>query len=109
MPAARVSSALAFVGAHAGTAPPALLARVSAVLTSHPEWEGHPVPEALLEAAQSLLGSVLTPVEAGREVALDLLAADACVTWALEAASDQPQEFSDRAERMMARIAEVAL
>lgn len=99
---------MAFVEAHAGSAPPALLERVSAVLASHPEWEGQPVPEALLEAAQALLGSVLAPAEAGREVALDLLAADACVTWALEAAADQPDGFTARAEKMMARIAEVA-
>lgn len=108
MPAARLSSALAFVETHTGTAPPALLDRVSAVLASHPEWKGYPVPEALLEAAQALLGSVLAPGEAGREVALDLLAADACVTWALEAAADQPAEFTVRADRMMQRIAEVA-
>lgn len=108
MPITHQSTAIAFVETHAGTAPPALLERVSAVLASKPEWKGLLVAEALLESARALLGSVLAPAEAGREVALDLLAADACVTWALEAAADQPKEFIQRAERMMARIAEVA-
>jgi hypothetical protein len=39
---------------------------------------------------------------------LDLLAADACVTWAFEAASDAPTSLGARAEAAMQRIAEVA-
>ena len=46
---------------------------------------------ALVEAADVLLRSVLDEGEgAPRERALDLLAADACVTWAFEAAWDDP-------------------
>ena len=43
-----------------------------------------------------------------RASALDLLAADACVTYAFEAAADEPQSIGDRAAHAKRRIAAIA-
>lgn len=88
-------------------APEALLARVRAVLGAEPTWSSLGVAEALLEAADTLLDEVLRDGEAGRDRALDLLAADACVTWAFEAAADDPATLGDRAQRTMQRLGRV--
>jgi hypothetical protein len=102
------SPAAAWVAAHAGDAPPALIARVQAVLEADQAGATLPAAEALLRAGEALLAAVLKDSEAGRAVALDLLAADTCVTWAFEAAADNPGELPARAEAAMARIAELA-
>ena len=46
------------------------------------------LPDHLAEAGVALLGRVLTRPEGGRELALDLLAADALVTYAFEAQAE---------------------
>lgn len=97
-----------FVARHAGTAPPALIARVQAVLATDEGAANLPSAEALLRAGERLLAAVLDDSEAGRAVALDLLAADTCVTWAFEAAADDPGTLPARAEAAMHRIAELA-
>lgn len=102
-------SAAAWVAAHAGGAPPALIARVQAVLDAEDGLGSRPAAEALLRAGEVLLEAVLTDVEAGRAVALDLLAADTCVTWAFEAAAEESGTLSARAEAAMNRIAELSL
>jgi hypothetical protein len=81
-----------WVAAASREAPTELAARVTQVLAMHPEWDALPVSEALTRAGESLLHGVLarsgTHAQArDRANALDLLAADACVTWALEAAA----------------------
>lgn len=98
-----------FVARHAGTAPPALIARVQAVLAADEAGAGLPAAESLLRAGEALLKSVLDDSESGRAVALDLLAADTCVTWAFEAAADEPGTLPARAESAMNRIAELSL
>jgi hypothetical protein len=103
------STAADWVAAHAGSAPPALIARVQKVLDADPGSAALPTAEALLRAGEALLGAVLEDSEAGRAVALDLLAADTCVTWAFEAAADDPGSLPARAEQAMARIAELSL
>jgi hypothetical protein len=47
-----------------------------------------PLPEQLAEAGRTLLQRVITRPEGGRELALDLLAADALVTYAFEAQAE---------------------
>ena len=98
-----------WVAERGSESPSALVARVQAVLSAHPEWRELPVAEALLRAGESLLAAVLATGEGkGREVALDLLAADACVTWAFEAAADDVGSLGERAALAMRRIEEVA-
>ena len=100
----------AWIRAHATDAPEPLLARVEGVLSVPEVSATLPLAEALLRASEVLLATVLREgTGEGRAVALDLLAADACVTWAFEAAADEPGTLSERAEAAMQRIAEVAL
>jgi hypothetical protein len=63
------------------------------------------VAVTLLAAGERLVGSLLDDEATSRGSALDLLAADALVTYAFEAASERPAELSARAASAMARIA----
>jgi hypothetical protein len=63
------------------------------------------VPEACLEAGESLLDSLLASGSTSRATALDLLAVDALVTYAFQAGADDPARLEERAARAMARIA----
>jgi hypothetical protein len=58
----------------------------------------------LLETAQTLLQKVLETECAAREAALDLLTADALITYALEVGNDSNQigDFSERALTVLA-------
>lgn len=88
--------------------PVALRAHVLALLRANPGLESLSRHEAFVEAADVLLRRVLGGDAASRATALDLLAADACITYAFEAASDEPQLVGERAEAAMRRIATVA-
>lgn len=100
-------NAAAWIEAASPDAPERLVARVQDVLRAHPAWASLPVPEALVEAADALLDLVLADGEgAPRDRALDLLAADACVTWAFEAAADDPAALGARARATMERLAQ---
>lgn len=61
--------------------------------------------ELCLAAGARLLETVLREDEACRDYALDLLAADALVTYAFEAASEDASSLSERAARAMTHIA----
>lgn len=89
-------------------APPALRASISGLLAANPGWESLPRAEAFVEAAETLLQRVLERNAMDRACSLDLLAADACVTYAFEAAADEPGTVAGRAERAIARIASLA-
>jgi len=105
-----LSSPIEWIRAHAGDSPEPLLRRVEEVLSSAAVPASSPLADALLRAGEILLDAVLAEgTGEGRAVALDLLAADACVTWAFEAAADEPGTLPARAEAAMQRIAEVAL
>ena len=67
--------------------PPAALAAAVEAQLDTPEAV---TPDAYLEAAERLLAALLKEGCISRENALDLLVADALVTYAFEAASDQP-------------------
>ncbi|MDQ8145343.1 MAG: hypothetical protein P3A32_04805 [Gemmatimonadota bacterium] len=100
-----MARAEAWVAVAGADAPPHVVARVSEVLRALPDAD-QPVADALLDAAAHLLDEVLAERARGsaREVALDLLAADACVTWAFEA---EPTAVGARAEAAMARLAAI--
>ncbi|HUO51302.1 MAG TPA: hypothetical protein VMT93_02185 [Gemmatimonadaceae bacterium] len=63
---------------------------------------------ACLDALEALLVDLRDDPEAGRERALDLLAADALVTYAFEAAGEEPLTLMDVAKGAMWRVGEVA-
>ena len=62
-----------------------------------------------LLAASAILRPLLADEAAGREAALDLLAADALVTYAFEAASAEPHRLDERASMAMRAIAALAV
>jgi hypothetical protein len=59
-----------------------------------------------LDAAESLLRDLLARASAGRESALDLLTVDALITYAFEAAAENPDTFDARARRAAWRLAD---
>lgn len=88
--------------------PERLVARVQEVLAAHPQWQLLPAADSLVSVADELLRGVLAQREGNgspRDQALDLLAADACVTWAFEAAADQPGSLGAHASATMERLA----
>ena len=87
--------------------PPAALA---AAVESHLASPDEVTPEVYLEAAEQLLAALLKQGCISRENALDLLVADALVTYAFEAASDQtPAQIIALGTRAMANIAAFAV
>lgn len=85
--------------------PAALRARIDAALGRNLLTEVDDVEETLLAAGEQLVRALLDENATSRGSALDLLAADALVTYAFEAASERPTELSARAATAMARIA----
>lgn len=85
--------------------PEALLRRLREALGSDARRDASEASELCLAAGERLLAAVLREDEASRDYALDLLAADALVTYAFEAASSAPRALSERATRAMSSIA----
>lgn len=89
-------------------APPALVSRVREVIDADASMLQLTMSQALLRASETLLAGVIARSDAGREVALDLLAADACVTWAFELEAGHGTALSTFAEGAMTKIAALA-
>lgn len=85
--------------------PPALLRRLTEALADDAECDASQTADACLAAGERLVATVLSDEEAKRDYALDLLTADALVTYAFEAASGNPGQLPARAAHAMARIA----
>jgi hypothetical protein len=86
--------------------PAALGARIAVVLG--PDALAADAADAsahLLAAGERLAATLLASGSTSRESALDLLTADALVTYAFEAASEAPADLAARASDAMARIA----
>jgi len=88
--------------------PPVLRARIETALGAHMHDEAADHAETLLVAAESLVRALLDENATSRGSALDLLAADALVTYAFEALSEQPAHLPRRAAEAMTRIAALA-
>jgi hypothetical protein len=85
--------------------PPALRARIDRALADSLESDERDACEACLRAGERVVEALLRDNATSRESAIDLLAADALVTYAFEAASDRPTELTSLATDAMARIA----
>lgn len=85
--------------------PPRLLARVREVLGPALADGAASAPATMLACAERLLAGLLRDESAGREQALDLLTVDALVTYALEAAAEEPEALSVLADGAAARLA----
>ena len=90
-------------------APPARLAARIEEAVGAKSGEATPnAAEVCLAACESLLAGVAARPSPGREAALDLLAADALATYALEAAAESPATLEVRAHDAMKRLAAIA-
>jgi hypothetical protein len=97
-----------WVAAHAAQPPVALRARLDGILATDPaSGETTMVPAALMAAGQELLATILASGSTQRDAALDLLTADALVTYAFEAAADDPATLDARAADAMRAMAAV--
>jgi hypothetical protein len=85
--------------------PPALRARIDVALGNSLASDADDALEACLSAGERLVETLLRNNATTRDSALDLLAADALVTYAFEAGSDRPRELAGRARDAMTRIA----
>jgi hypothetical protein len=88
--------------------PPRLAARLDEALSRDRSVRASETPKVCLDAADTMLRDLLARPSAGRDVALDLLAVDALVTYAFEAAATDPSTLRDRAIEAAARFAALA-
>ena len=102
------TSAIAWLEARRPPAPPALARRLRAALEALPASGEAAVADRCLEAGERVLASLLERGCGARDAALDLLAVDALVTYAFEAASETEAPLEERAASAMARLAAVA-
>jgi hypothetical protein len=79
--------------------PPVLAERIEALVGPNPG------PEQYMNAADALLGELLTGECTSRASAIDLLVVDALVTYAFEVASSDPARVAELAGDAMRRIA----
>lgn len=90
-------------------APPALLmTRILVALGTDATREAGSADAACLDAATRLLKPLLEAERSGRESALDLLAADALVTYAFEAAAESVDDLEGKTANAMLRLAALA-
>jgi hypothetical protein len=90
-------------------APPAALrARLESALGPALGRDDAHATDILLEAAEALVRGLMRGDAASRQSALDLLAADALVTYAFEAAAESPAGLVADASRAMTRLAALA-
>lgn len=110
----RSAAGVAWVAAQEPPAPAALVERVGGALASlgadagDVDVDGAERPARCLAAAEGVLARLLADGATGtrsREAALDLLAADALVTYAFEAASEAPAALPALARDAIARLA----
>ena len=67
-----------------------------------------PTADTLVDVASSAMAALLPDGCLTRSSALDLLAVDALVTYAFEAAASDPEQLDDTARQALARIAALA-
>jgi hypothetical protein len=85
--------------------PAALSVRLGAVLGESLNRSSQEIPEVFLAAGERLVAELLRSNSTSRDSALDLLTADALVTYAFEAASDTPSAIDAYASAAMTRMA----
>ena len=98
----------AWLDAREPAPPAALAARARELLAEAGALQLQRSPRPLLTAAESLLARMLREGCDTRGSALDLLVADALVTWAFESAAEGDDDLRALAIDAMARIASMA-
>lgn len=85
--------------------PPALRARMEELLAEVLDRPATELPEQAVARAGALVRALVAEGRTGRDSALDLLAADALVTSAFEAAADEPALLAGRARAALDSLA----
>lgn len=88
--------------------PPTLAARMERMTSSLTAATPREASDVLLGAAADLLSGILPHGCGDRANAVDLLVADALVTYAFEAAADAPEMLEAQATRAMSRLGALA-
>jgi hypothetical protein len=81
--------------------------RINGLLIDSLSGDAARTTDVCLSAAERLLATLLAANSTTRESALDLLTADALVTYAFEAAGEAPVDLTTRASDAMSRIASI--
>jgi hypothetical protein len=90
--------------AHREPSPPRILReRIEALALAVPEHESD-AAATLLDAAEAALAGLAARPPGDRATALDLLAVDALVTYALEWTAEHPEELPRLSESAMSRL-----
>ena len=79
------SEVLSWLGTRRPAPPAELRAQIEGAVTD----SAAPLPDHLADLGRALLGKVASRPQGGRELALDLLAADAFITYAFEAQAEK--------------------
>lgn len=95
-----------WIAAHADQPPASLRERLARVLADAPAGDG--AHAELLATGREMLGELLARGSTARDTALDLLTADALVTYAFECAADEPASLDARAAAAMRAITTAA-
>jgi hypothetical protein len=85
------------------SAPERLRSRVEALIEGGPR-----TPETLLQAARHVIDGVLDAGAGDRAAALDVLSADALVTYALDLMASHPDDFEARCDQLVQQLAALA-
>lgn len=94
-----------WLASRAPAPPPALWARIEWALGDALTLDQRETADVCLAAGERVLGTVLREDGAARDCALDLLTADALVTYAFETEGESPADIAVRAAGAMLRIA----
>lgn len=94
-----------WLDARRASAPPHLIAEVRTALGADLQADARQTPERCVEAAERVVARLLAADRTGRDSALALLAADALVTYAFEAAAEAPDTIAARAAAAMRTLA----
>jgi len=97
-----------WLNARVAAPPSRLAARIGLAVRDQATRSATDVTEPLLDACEFLLRDIVARAAAGRESALDLLAADSLATYAFEAAADVPASLEEHARGAMRRIGALA-
>ena len=89
--------------------PPRLAARLDSAVRHVTAGSPESMPRELVESASAILSDTLAQASTERNgtAALDLLAADALITYAVEAAAEDCERFAALTDEMIARLSAV--
>lgn len=88
--------------------PHSLADRLDTILASLAPDSSEAIPDTLLRASEALIGGLLQRAGSTRDSALDLLAADTFMTYAMEAAAEDMQSLDACAAGAMSRVSAIA-